>query len=62
MISSLKRLVEQGKIGKEEVTVAYITGNGLKTMEAMGDFVHPVDTTPDYETFHTALADSQGRL
>ncbi|HAE33220.1 MAG: threonine synthase [SAR202 cluster bacterium] len=62
VISSLKRLVEQGKIGKEEVTVAYITGNGLKTMEAMGDFVQPVETTPDYETFHTALADSQGRL
>ena len=62
VISSLKRVVEQGKIGKEEVTVAYITGNGLKTMEAMGDFVQPVETTPDYETFHTALADSQGRL
>jgi hypothetical protein len=28
----------------------------------MGDFVKPIETTPDYETFHTALADSQGRL
>ncbi len=44
---------------RDEVTVAYITGNGLKTMEAMGDFVDPVETTPDYETFQTALATHQ---
>ncbi len=56
VISSLKRLVEQKKIKKDEVTVAYITGNGLKTMEAMGDFVTPIETTPDYETFHTELS------
>ena len=56
VISSLKRLVEQNKIKKDEVTVAYITGNGLKTMEAMGDFVTPIETTPDYETFQTELS------
>ena len=56
VISSLKRLVEQKKIKKDEVTVAYITGNGLKTMEAMGDFVTPIETTPDYETFQTELS------
>lgn len=56
VISSLKRLVEQEKIKKDEVTVAYITGNGLKTMEAMGDFVTPIETTPDYETFQTELS------
>lgn len=56
VISSLKNLVTRGEIKKDEVTVAYVTGNGLKTMEAMGDFVDPVETTPDYETFQTALA------
>ena len=56
VISSLKRLVEQKKIKKDEVTVAYITGNGLKTMEAMGDFVTPIETTPDYEIFQTELS------
>ena len=55
----LKKLVEQGKIKRDEVTVAYVTGNGLKTMEAMGDFVEPIQTTPDYETFQTALAAAQ---
>ncbi|MEC8913165.1 MAG: pyridoxal-phosphate dependent enzyme, partial [Chloroflexota bacterium] len=59
VISSLKKLVEQGKIKRDEVTVAYVTGNGLKTMEAMGDFVEPIQTTPDYETFQTALAAAQ---
>ena len=59
VISSLKKLVEHGKIKRDEVTVAYVTGNGLKTMESMGDFVKPIETTPDYETFQTALAAAQ---
>jgi len=31
----LRKLVEQGRINPEETTVAYITGNGLKTTEAV---------------------------
>ena len=34
-IAVLKKLVEAGKIDPEETTVAYITGNGLKTQEAV---------------------------
>ena len=34
-IGVLKKLVKQGVIKKNEVTVAYITGNGLKTQEAV---------------------------
>jgi len=34
-IATLKKLVEKGKIKKNEVTVAYITGAGLKTQEAL---------------------------
>ncbi|NJK99194.1 MAG: threonine synthase [Spirulinaceae cyanobacterium SM2_1_0] len=34
-IAVLQKLVEAGKIDPEETTVAYITGNGLKTQEAI---------------------------
>ena len=38
-IGTLRKLVKQGVIKKHEVTVAYITGNGLKTQEAVVDSV-----------------------
>jgi threonine synthase len=38
-IAVLKKLVEQGKIDPEETTVAYITGNGLKTTEAIASSI-----------------------
>lgn len=38
-IGTLCKLVKQGVIKKNEVTVAYITGNGLKTQEAVVDSV-----------------------
>jgi hypothetical protein len=33
-IATLKQLAEQGRIGADEVTVAFITGAGFKTVEA----------------------------
>ena len=38
-IGTLCKLVKQGAIKKHDVTVAYITGNGLKTQEAVVDSV-----------------------
>ncbi len=38
-IGALLKLVKQGAIKKNDVTVAYITGNGLKTQEAVVDSV-----------------------
>jgi threonine synthase len=38
-IGVLQKLVKQGTINKSDVTVAYITGNGLKTQEAVIDAV-----------------------
>ncbi len=38
-IGTLCKLVKQGAIKKRDVTVAYITGNGLKTQEAVVDSV-----------------------
>ena len=35
----LKKLVEEGKIDPSETTVAYITGNGLKTTEAIASSI-----------------------
>ncbi|KAF0246435.1 MAG: L-threonine [Planctomycetota bacterium] len=34
-IGALARLAKEGKIGRDELTVAYITGNGYKTVEAI---------------------------
>ena len=56
VISGLRRLVEKGIIKSDEVTVAYITGNGLKTQEVVEDVVQPVYTAPDYDSFETAMA------
>ena len=53
VISGLKRLVERGAIKRDEVTVAYITGNGLKTLEAVEDTVRPINidaTTSSFES------------
>ena len=51
VISGLKNLVESGRIGQDELTVAYITGNGLKTQEVMADSVEIITTAPDYDSF-----------
>jgi threonine synthase len=57
VISGLKMLVERGAIKPDEVTVAFITGNGLKTQEAFEHIPDPVLTGPDYESCQTALAE-----
>ena len=38
-IAVLRKLVEQGRINPDETTVAYITGNGLKTTEAVASCI-----------------------
>ncbi len=51
-IGVLKKLVKQGVIKKHEVTVAYITGNGLKTQEAVIDAVgRPTRIQPSLVSF-----------
>jgi len=40
-VGVLRRLAEEGVFGPEEVVVAYITGMGLKTAEAVEDVVAP---------------------
>lgn len=58
VIAGLKRLVASGAIKKDELTVAYITGCGLKTLEAIADKVVPVvHIQPTVESFQKALAE-----
>lgn len=56
VVSGLRRLAKTGVIKQDELTVAYVTGNGLKTQEVVEDLIRPIETAPDYEAFQTAIA------
>ncbi|MBV9545935.1 MAG: pyridoxal-phosphate dependent enzyme, partial [Chloroflexi bacterium] len=56
-IGVLKKLVNAGKIDADEVVVAYITGNGLKTVDAVAETVTPVlRVAPTLASFEAAYA------
>ena len=55
VISALRELARKGSIRPDDVTVAYITGNGLKTQEAVEGLINPINTSPNYEDFETAM-------
>jgi len=40
-VGVLKKLAAAGKIDPDELVVAYITGNGFKTIDAVADHVEP---------------------
>jgi len=51
-VGVLKKLAERGLIGPDELVVAYITGNGLKTQEALsGQLKASVTIEPSFEQF-----------
>jgi len=51
-----KKLIEQGKIPKDESIVVCITGNGLKTQEAVVDKIgKPIKIKPNLEAFEKAI-------
>ncbi len=55
-IGVLKKLAEQGKIKPDEVTVAYITGIGLKTQEAIaGKVGEPFTIEPNLKSFEDVV-------
>ena len=54
-IGVLRKLAAKGLIGRDEVTVAYITGNGLKTQEAVQDVAKPVHIDASMREFEDAL-------
>ncbi len=61
VISGLRKLAQCGKIQPDDLTVAYITGNGLKTQEVVEPVIDPVFTTPAYDDFMTSLAAREER-
>ena len=54
-VSALKRLAESGAIGRDESTVVYITGNGLKTVELVQDVVRPIHISASVDAFEAAV-------
>lgn len=55
VVSGLKHLAQCGAIKADDLTVVYITGNGLKTQEAVADMVHPLRVKPTLGSFENAL-------
>jgi threonine synthase len=55
-VANMKRLVEQGVIRPDEETVAFITGNGYKTVEALEGVVEAAyNVAPDLDEFLEAI-------
>jgi threonine synthase len=58
VIASLKKLVENGTVRRDEVTVAYITGSGLKTLEAVTEnVIAPLHIAPTVNSFEQKLGE-----
>ena len=56
VVSGLKQLVKENRIKPDELTVVYITGNGLKTLESVEEVVNPLFIKPNLESFEEALS------
>jgi threonine synthase len=55
-IACLKKLIAAGQVGRDELVVAYITGNGLKTQEAVAEHLAPaLRVGPTLTSFEEAL-------
>jgi len=52
----LRRLAERGEIGAGETVVAYITGDGLKTIDAVVPSVATIEVPADIDAVDAALA------
>ncbi|MFZ5802488.1 MAG: threonine synthase [Candidatus Omnitrophota bacterium] len=62
-VATAKKLIERGDIPKDEAIVLAITGNGLKTQEAIQDAVGaPVTIDPSLKSFEEKVKPSQGAL
>jgi len=60
-IATLKRLADEGVVRADERVVAYVTGHGLKTLDAVASEVGPTATiAPTLEAFAAAFPESLG--
>ncbi|NDF97292.1 MAG: pyridoxal-phosphate dependent enzyme, partial [Proteobacteria bacterium] len=56
-IAVLKKLAAQGKFGRDERVVAYITGNGLKTLDAVDALLGETPVVqPNLDAFEAYLS------
>ncbi|MBI2887690.1 MAG: threonine synthase [Chloroflexi bacterium] len=56
VVAGLRRLAQAGAIPRQALTVAFITGNGLKTQEAVAEHVQaPITIEPTLSAFQEAL-------
>jgi threonine synthase len=58
-VGVLAKLAERGEIGAGERVVVYITGEGLKTLDATRDSFHMHEIDPDLESFESAFEHQQ---
>jgi len=63
VIAGLKRLVESGRVDRDELVVAFITGAGLKTQEAVVDKINKaLHIAPTVASFEEAIAQRGGAI
>jgi threonine synthase len=55
----LTKLARAGRISPGERVVLYITGDGLKTLDAVGSRVERVDVAPTVASFEEALGEAR---
>ncbi|MDP9228441.1 MAG: threonine synthase, partial [Actinomycetota bacterium] len=58
-IGVLARLADRGEIGADESVVAYITGEGLKTLDAVRDSFRMREIDPSLDSFEREFSDSE---
>jgi threonine synthase len=61
-VATLAKLADAGVIRPDERVVVYVTGNGLKTVEALADAVGPSATIPPTLEAVAGLIDADGHL
>jgi threonine synthase len=63
VISGLRKLVSEGRVDRDEVVVAFITGAGLKTQEAVAPALAPALTIDaSIDSFERAFEERNGAL
>ncbi|MCH7835565.1 MAG: threonine synthase [Chloroflexi bacterium] len=63
VVAGLKRLIERGHVDARELVVAFITGAGLKTQEAVAPRLKPaLDVQPNIASFENAFSERAGAL
>jgi threonine synthase len=53
--ATLAKLAERGDIGADDRVVAYITGDGLKTLDAVRGTFEVAEIEPRFEDFEAAV-------